>query len=257
MELAGSLNFLGFGILTLSIFFIAAAIRIVKQYERAVVFRLGKFIGTKGPGLILIIPIVDRAIKVDIRVNSIDVPRQEIITKDNVSVIVDAVVYYKVENPEKAIIEVKNSIEATFLIAQTTLRSVIGQTELDGLLSQKDEINKSLREIIDRHTTPWGLKVITVEIKELALPEEMKRAMARQAETERERRAKIINAEGEYQAADKLRQAAEIMAKEPITVQLRYLQTLSEISVDKSSTIIFPVPIDLISNILKNANEKK
>ncbi|NQU95921.1 MAG: slipin family protein [Candidatus Omnitrophica bacterium] len=257
MEFMKSLNFLGFGILIFIVFIIAAAIRIVKQYERAIVFRLGKFICTKGPGLIFIIPIIDRALKVDIRVNSIDVPRQETITKDNVSVIVDAVVYYKVENPEKAIIEVKNSIEATFLIAQTTLRSVIGQTELDGLLSQRDEINKNLREIIDKHTTPWGIKVITVEIKELALPEEMKRAMARQAESERERRAKIINAEGEYQAAEKLRQAAEIMSKEPITVQLRYLQTLSEISVDKSSTIIFPVPIDLISNILKKADEKK
>ena len=257
MELLKSVNVLGLGIILFALYFITSAIKIVRQYERAIVFRLGKFIGTKGPGLVLIIPLIDRALKVDVRINSIDVPRQEIITKDNVSIVVDAVVYYKVEDPGKAIIEVNNFIEATFLIAQTTLRSIIGQVELDGLLAQRDSINKSLREIIDKHTSPWGVKVVTVEIKELALPESMKRAMAKQAETERERRAKVISAEGEYQASEKLKKAAEIMKDEPVAIQLRYLQTLSEISVDKSSTILFPVPIDLISNILSKAKEKK
>ncbi|MDD5670514.1 MAG: slipin family protein [Candidatus Omnitrophica bacterium] len=251
MEIIKSLNLLGFGILGLVLFLMVFTFKIINQYERAVFFRLGKYKKVKGPGLIFVMPLIDKIVKVDIRINSIDVPKQELITGDNVSVVVDAVVYYKVEDPQKAVIDVNNVIEASFLIAQTTLRHVIGQVELDTLLAHQAEINQKLKEILDGHTLSWGIRVVAVEIKELSLPESMKRAMARQAEAERERRSKVIIAEGEFQAAEKLRQAGEILGDPKIGVQLRYFQTLAEISVDKNSTILFPVPIDAIPGLLK------
>jgi len=248
---------IGSAVLVFVAFLVGATVRIVKQFEKAVIFRLGRLAGTFGPGPVFIFPFVDKAVKVDMRVNSIDVPRQECITKDNVSVVVDAVIYYKVADAEKVLIEVRDFMEATFMIAQTTLRSVIGQIELDELLSQRDKVNKNLQGILDHYTTPWGVKVIMVEVKELALPEEMKRAMARQAEMERERRAKVINAEGEYQASEKLKQAAAVMHDEPVAMQLRCLQTLSEISMNKGSTIFFfPFPMDLVSQILHLNKDK-
>jgi regulator of protease activity HflC (stomatin/prohibitin superfamily) len=234
----------------------ALSIKILKEYERGIIFRLGKLSSTKGPGLIFIIPVVDVMRTVDTRVISIDVPRQEIITKDNVSAVVDAVVYYKVGDPAKAIVNVYNYMESTFLIAQTTLRSILGQVELDELLSKRDKINHEIQTIINGVTTPWGINVILVEIKDIVLPETMKRAMARQAEVERERRAKIINAEGESQSAVKLREAANVMREQPIAVQLRYLQTLSEIARENSSTIIFPFPLDFITNLVKKINKE-
>jgi len=236
---------------------LSLSIKVLREYERGVMFRLGKLSLLKGPGLFLIIPVIDNMVKVDIRVVSVDVPRQDVITKDNVSVIVDAVVYYKVEDPSKAIVNVSNYIESTFLIAQTTLRSILGQVDLDELLSQRESINQKLQLVIDKHTEPWGIKVLMVEIKDVVLPESMKRAMAKQAESERERRAKIINAEGEYQAANKLVEAARMMHDEPIAVQLRYLQTLSEISTENSSTIVFPMPLDLIGNLFKQSKGEK
>ncbi len=226
--------------------FLFAAIRVVREYERGVIFRLGRLVGAKGPGLFFVIPFIDQLVKVDLRVMTMDVPKQELITRDNVPVTVDAVVYFRVMNSEEAVTKVENYILATSLISQTTLRSVVGQSELDELLIHRDKINESLQKIIDEKTDPWGIKVSAVEIKEVTLPEELKRAMARQAETERERRAKIINAEGEFQAAEKLSQAAKIIAENPIALQLRYLQTLSDISAENATTIVFPLPLEFI-----------
>jgi regulator of protease activity HflC (stomatin/prohibitin superfamily) len=231
--------------IVLAIIILPQAARILREYERGVIFRLGKLYGTKGPGLIFLIPIVDRMVKMDLRVVTIDVTRQELMTRDNVPVAVDAVVYFRVLDPESAIIRVENYLKATSLISQTTLRSVLGQSELDELLSEREKINLTLQEIIDRQTDPWGIKVTSVEVKDVVLPDGMKRAMARQAETERERRSKIINAEGEFQAAEKLVQAAEIISGQPIALQLRFLQTMKEISSEHNTTTFLPMPIDL------------
>jgi regulator of protease activity HflC (stomatin/prohibitin superfamily) len=238
-------------IIILAALIIPQTARILREYERGVIFRLGKLYGTKGPGLIFLIPIVDRMVKMDLRVVTIDVARQEIMTRDNVPVTVDAVLYFRVVDPEAAVIRVENYLRATFLISQTTLRSVLGQSELDELLSQREKINLTLQEIIDRQTEPWGIKVTAVEVKDVVLPDGMKRAMARQAETERERRAKIINAEGEFQAAEKLVQAAAMISEQPIALQLRFLQTMKEISSEHNTTTFLPVPIDLFAPFIK------
>ena len=227
------------------------ALRILREYERGVIFRLGKLIGAKGPGLIFLIPMVDRMVKMDLRVVTIDVAKQEIMTRDNVPATVDAVVYFRVVDPTAAVVKVENYWKATSLIAQTTLRSVLGQSPLDDLLSQRDAINQKLQEIIDKQTEPWGIKVTSVEMKEVALPDSMKRAMAKQAEAERERRAKVVNAEGEYQAAEKMVQAAGMIAKEPIALQLRYLQTMREMASEHNTTTFLPLPMDLFSPFLK------
>jgi regulator of protease activity HflC (stomatin/prohibitin superfamily) len=226
-------------------------VRILREYERGVVFRLGKLLGVKGPGLILLIPLVDRLVKIDLRVVTIDVSRQEMMTHDNVPVTVDAVVYFRVVAPDSAVVKVESFWKATSLIAQTTLRSVIGQAELDELLAKRDKLNQTLQEIIDRHTDPWGIKVTSVEIKDVVLPESMKRAMARQAESERERRAKIINSEGEFQAAEKLVQAAAMMSEQPMALQLRFLQTMREISNEHNTTTFLPIPLDIFKPFLK------
>ncbi len=230
-------------------------VRILREYERGVIFRLGKLHGTKGPGLIFLIPIVDRMVKLDLRVVTIDVPRQEMMTHDNVPVTVDAVVYFRVIDPEAAVVKVESYWKATALIAQTTLRSIIGQAQLDELLSEREKLNAKLQEIIDRQTDPWGIKVTSVEIKDVALPETMKRAMARQAESERERRAKIIMAEGEFQAAEKLVQAAAMIAEQPIALQLRFLQTMKEISNEQNTTTFLPIPIELFAPFLKKMTQ--
>ena len=227
------------------------AIRILREYERGVIFRLGKLLGAKGPGLIILIPVVDKMVKMDLRVVTIDVPKQEIMTRDNVPATVDAVVYFRVVDPNAAVVKVENFWKATSLIAQTTLRSVLGQSALDELLSQRDVINLKLQEIIDKQTEPWGIKVTSVEVKEVSLPDSMKRAMAKQAEAERERRAKVVNAEGEFQAAEKMVQAAAMIAKEPIALQLRYLQTMREMASEHNTTTFVPLPIDLFSAFLK------
>ena len=237
-------------LIILAVLVLPQAIRVLREYERGVIFRLGKLHGTKGPGLIFLIPIVDRMVKMDLRVVTIDVARQEVMTRDNVPVTVDAVVYFRVVDPEAAVVRVENYLKATSLISQTTLRSVLGQAELDELLSQRDKINLTLQEIIDRQTDPWGIKVTAVEVKDVVLPDGMKRAMARQAETERERRAKIINAEGEFQAAEKLVQAAGMISEQPIALQLRFLQTMKEISSEHNTTTFLPVPIDLFMPFL-------
>ena len=229
------------------------AMRILREYERGVIFRLGKLIGAKGPGLIFLIPVVDRMVKIDLRVVTIDVAKQEVMTRDNVPVTVDAVVYFRVVDPQAAIVKVENFWKATSLIAQTTLRSVLGQAELDELLAHRDKINQTLQEIIDRQTDPWGIKVTAVEVKDVSLPEGMKRAMAKQAEAERERRAKIVNAEGEFQAAEKMVQAAAMISNEPIALQLRFLQTMREISSEHNTTTFLPVPIDLFSGFAKKS----
>src|SRR5512139_4063135 len=229
------------------------AIRVLREYERGVIFRLGKLLGAKGPGLILLIPVVDRMVKMDLRVVTIDVARQEVMTRDNVPVTVDAVVYFRVIDPISAVVKVENFWKATSLIAQTTLRSVLGQAELDELLAHREKINLTLQEIIDRQTDPWGIKVTAVEVKDVVLPDSMKRAMAKQAEAERERRAKIVNAEGEFQAAEKMVQAAAMISKEPIALQLRFLQTMREISSEHNTTTFLPVPIDLFTPFLKGA----
>jgi regulator of protease activity HflC (stomatin/prohibitin superfamily) len=221
-------------------------IKIVKEWERGVILRLGRLVGAKGPGFFLIIPFVDRMIKVDLRVVTLDVPRQDVITRDNVTVGVDAVVYFRVVDPEAAVVKVLDHIKATSMISQTTLRNVLGQHELDELLTQREKLNQALQKIIDEQTDPWGVKVSIVEIKQVELPETMRRSMAAQAEAERERRAKVIHADGEFQAAAKLAQAGSVIAKEPTTLQLRYLQTLVEIASERNSTIVFPIPIDLI-----------
>ncbi len=243
-------------IVVIVLIILASMIRILREYERAVIFRLGRYVGIKGPGLILLIPFIDKMVKVSLRTIVLDVPPQDVITKDNVSVKVNAVVYFRVVYPEKAVIEVEKYLYATEQIAQTTLRSVLGEAELDELLSAREKLNKKLQQIIDEQTDPWGIKVSAVEIKHVDLPQDMQRAMARQAEAERERRAKIINAEGEYQASKKLKEAAEVLAQNPVTIQLRYLQTLSEISAENASTIVFPVPVEFF-RIFQNINKDK
>ena len=228
------------------LFIISNSVKILREYERGVIFRLGRLIATKGPGLILLIPLVDRMVKVSLRTIVLDVPPQDVITKDNVSLKVNAVLYFRVVQAEKAIVEVEDYLGATSQLSQTTLRSILGQSQLDELLSERDKINRELQKIIDHQTEPWGIKVSNVEVKHIDLPIEMQRAMAKQAEAERERRAKVIHAEGEFQASQKLADAAEIMSEQPQALQLRYLQTLTEIASEKNSTIIFPLPIDLI-----------
>ncbi|MDI9569770.1 MAG: slipin family protein [Pseudomonadota bacterium] len=241
-------------IVFLVIMFLASAIRIMNEYERAVIFRLGRIIDMKGPGLIILIPVIDKMVKVDMRIITMDVPAQDVITRDNVSIKVNAVVYFRVMDANSAVTEVENFLYATSQLAQTTLRSVCGQVELDELLSEREKINLHLQEILDRSTDPWGIKVTLVEVKHIDLPEEMKRAMAKQAEAERERRAKVIAAEGEFQAAEKLMEAASVMAREPITLQLRYLQTLNQIAAENNSTTVFPIPIDLFRHFLGKGN---
>jgi regulator of protease activity HflC (stomatin/prohibitin superfamily) len=236
---------------------LASAIRVLKEYERGVIFRLGRLIGAKGPGIIFLIPIIDKMQKVSLRLVVMDVPPQDVITRDNVSVKVNAVLYFRVMDVNKAIVEVENFLYATSQLAQTTLRSVLGQVELDELLAERDKVNAQLQEILDRHTDPWGIKVTNVEVKHIDLPQEMQRAIAKQAEAERTRRAKVINAEGEFQAATRLQEAAKIMATEPIALQLRYLQTLAEIASENNSTTVFPIPIDLISPFLRSIGESK
>jgi regulator of protease activity HflC (stomatin/prohibitin superfamily) len=231
-------------------------IKILREYERGVIFRLGRLIGAKGPGLIILIPMIDKMVRVDLRVLTFDVPSQDVITKDNVSVKVNAVLYFQVVDSNKAIVSVANYFEATSQIAQTTLRSVLGQVELDDLLANREKINRELQRIIDEHTEPWGIKVSVVEVKNVDLPPEMIRAIARQAEAERERRSKVIHAEGEFQAAQKLTDAARVMTQAPNAIQLRFLQTLVEVSAEKNSTVIFPVPIDLLESV-KNFMDKK
>jgi regulator of protease activity HflC (stomatin/prohibitin superfamily) len=239
------------------LFILANAIRILKEYERGVIFRLGRLVGTKGPGLILLIPLVDKMVKVSLRVITMDVPSQDIITRDNVTVKVNAVIYFRVMDSNKAIVAVEDYLFATSQISQTTLRSVCGQVELDDLLSNRDAINHKLQTIIDDQTEPWGIKVSQVEVKNVDLPTEMTRAIARQAEAERERRAKVIHAQGEFQAAEKLVQASDMMQKSPMSLQLRFLGTLSEIATEKNSTIIFPVPIDVLSAFIGKPSGKK
>jgi regulator of protease activity HflC (stomatin/prohibitin superfamily) len=242
-------------IIVFVLFLLASAIRILKEYERAVIFRLGRLIGAKGPGIVLLIPVVDRMVRVSLRTIVLDVPPQDVITKDNVSIKVNAVLYFRVVQSEKAIVEVERYLDATSQLSQTTLRSVLGQSELDELLAEREKINKKLQIIIDNQTEPWGIKVSNVEVKHVDLPIEMQRAMAKQAEAERERRAKVIHAEGEFQASQKLSDAAEIISKHPIALQLRFLQTLTEVASEKNSTTIFPVPIDLLTPFLKSKDK--
>jgi regulator of protease activity HflC (stomatin/prohibitin superfamily) len=249
------LEFTPIVIIVLVVMFLASAIRILNEYERAVIFRLGRIIDTKGPGIIILIPIVDKMVKVDMRTITMDVPSQDVISRDNVSIKVSAVVYFRVVDANSAVVEVENYLYATSQLAQTTLRSVCGQFELDEILAEREKINVKIQEILDRSTEPWGIKVTVVEVKHIDLPEEMKRAMAKQAEAERERRAKIINAEGEFQAAQKLTDAAAVIATQPISLQLRYLQTLVQISSENNSTTIFPIPIDLVKPFLKLADK--
>jgi len=242
------------GFLFLIIFLVilaASAIKILREYERGVIFRLGRLIGAKGPGIIFIIPGVDKLLRISLRTVTLDIPPQDVITRDNISIKVNAVVYFRVMDPNRAVVEVENYLYATQQLAQTTLRSVVGQADLDELLSQRDKINITLQDILDKHTEPWGIKVSLVETKQVDLPEEMRRAIARQAEAERERRAKIIHAEGEFQAAEKLAQAANVISTNPAALQLRFLQTLTEIATEKNSTTIFPVPIDILTPFLK------
>jgi regulator of protease activity HflC (stomatin/prohibitin superfamily) len=239
------------------LFIISNSVKILREYERGVIFRLGRLIATKGPGLILLIPLVDRMVKVSLRTIVMDVPPQDVITKDNVSLKVNAVVYFRVVHAEKAIVEVEDYLLATSQLSQTTLRSILGQSFLDDLLSERDKINHELQKIIDNQTEPWGIKVSNVEVKHVDLPPEMQRAMAKQAEAERERRAKIIHAEGEFQASQKLADASEIISRQPQALQLRYLQTLTEVATEKNSTIIFPFPIDLIKPFMEMFKPKE
>jgi regulator of protease activity HflC (stomatin/prohibitin superfamily) len=253
MTFAGSLLlFLVF----LLVVVLANAIRVVREYERLVVFRLGRLVGERGPGLVLLWPLIDRAVKVGLRTVTMDVPPQDIITRDNVSVKVNAVIYFRVVSSQEAVVQVENFLYATSQIAQTTLRSILGQAELDELLSEREKLNQALQQVIDRQTEPWGIKVSTVEVKNVDLPQEMQRAIARQAEAERERRAKVINAEGEYQAAARLTEAAAVIGREPTAIQLRYLQTLAEIATENNSTTIFPVPVDMLKAFM-SAMERK
>lgn len=234
---------------------LSMAVKIVPEYERGVLFRLGRLVGQRGPGLFVIIPLVDRMVKVDLRVITMDVPSQEVITKDNVTVRVNAVVFFRVVTPDDAVVKVLDHVRATSQISQTTLRNVLGQSDLDDLLSQREILNQKLTQIIDEHTDPWGVKVSTVEIKEVELPDQMKRMMSAQAEAEREKRAKIIHADGELQASAKLAEAGAIIGSNPTTLQLRYLQTLTEVASEKNSTLIFPLPMDLISAFMKKSEK--
>ena len=243
--------------LFLAVYILSSAIKILKEYERGVVFRLGRIIPVKGPGLVLIWPIIDKLVKVSLRIVTMDVPSQDIITKDNITVKVNAVVYFRVMDPTKAITAIEDFFFATSQIAQTTLRSILGQSQLDDLLTNREQLNAELQKVIDFQTEPWGIKVTAVEVKNVDLPEEMQRAIAKQAEAERERRAKIIHAEGEFQASQKLADAATIIATAPTAMQLRFLQTLTEIATEKNSTIIFPVPIDLINLFLEKREKEK
>ncbi len=240
-----------FVIVIIALFILASAIRILREYERGVVFRLGRLVGEKGPGLILLIPIIDRMVKISLRVVAMDVPPQDVITKDNVSIKVNAVLYFRVLRAEESVVSVENYLYATSQLAQTTLRSVLGEHELDELLAEREKINQQLQKIIDERSDPWGIKVTAVEVKDVDLPQEMQRAIAKQAEAERERRAKVIHAEGEFQAAERLTEAAKVIAAEPAALQLRYLQTLTEIAVHKNSTVAFPVPIDIFKGLTK------
>jgi regulator of protease activity HflC (stomatin/prohibitin superfamily) len=256
MEVATSLLCIAGVVVVGGLVVLASAIRVVQEYERGVIFRLGRLIGAKGPGLFFIIPFIDRMVKVDLRVVTLDVPTQEAITADNVTVKVNAVAFFRVLNPEDSVVQVEDFRRATWQIAQTSLRSVIGQVELDELLSHRDRINDQLQHIIDEQTEPWGIKVSVVEVKDVELPQTMQRAIARQAEAEREKRAKVIHADGERLAAEALRDAAEVISTEPAALQLRYLQTLTEIATEKNSTIIFPLPIDLLGAILEGINRR-
>ena len=242
-------------VIVVVVMFLMSAIKVLNEYERGVIFRLGRLIGAKGPGLIILIPIIDKMQRISLRLVALDVPAQDVITRDNVSVKVNAVVYFRVMTPNKAVVEVENFLYATSQLSQTTLRSVCGQAELDELLSEREKINAHLQEILDKQTDPWGIKITNVEVKHIDLPDEMKRAMAKQAEAERERRAKIIHAEGEYQAATKLAEAADVMAPNPMTLQLRYLQTLREVASENNSTTLFPIPIDLIKPFLSKLTD--
>jgi regulator of protease activity HflC (stomatin/prohibitin superfamily) len=254
MQPAGLFMFI---IIIFVVIVLSSAIKILREYERGVIFRLGRLIAAKGPGIIFLIPIVDRMVRVSLRTVVMDVPEQDIITKDNVSLKVNAVVYFRVFHPEKAIVEVENYLHATSQLSQTTLRSILGQSQLDELLSEREKINSELQSIIDHMAAPWGIKVSNVEVKHVDLPIEMKRAMAKQAEAERERRAKVIHADGEFQASQKLGEAAKILSANPVSIQLRFLQTLTEIATEKNSTTIFPVPIDLLSPFLKKEEGNK
>ncbi len=245
------------GVILIVLILLTSAIKIIPEYQRGVVFRLGRLTGAKGPGLVIIIPFIDRMVKADLRVVTLDVPVQEVITKDNVPIKVNAVVYFRVMDPNRSVVEVENYIMATSQLSQTTLRSVIGRAELDEVLSERDKINLELQKIIDEKTDPWGIKFSAVEVKELELPEGMKRAMARQAEAERERRAKIISAEGEAQAAERLSEAARIMAVSPVTLQLRYLQTMREIASEKNAMTLFPFPFEIMRAFMDRATQEK
>ncbi|HWK27089.1 MAG TPA: slipin family protein [Solirubrobacter sp.] len=240
-------------VVILALVFVAAAasVRVLREYERAVVFRLGRMLQTKGPGLVLLMPAIDRMVRVSLRTVTLNVPPQDIITRDNVTARVDAVVYFRVINPNDAVVQVESFLKATSQIAQTTLRSVLGKAELDELLSEREKLNEELQKIIDEQTEPWGVKVSVVEIKDVGIPQAMQHAMARQAQAERERRAKVINAEGEFQASQRLGEAADVISKNPTTIQLRYLQTLSEIGINQNSTVVFPLPMDLIKPLLE------
>jgi regulator of protease activity HflC (stomatin/prohibitin superfamily) len=252
-------------LLIVALFLLSSFVRILREYERAVIFRLGRSARAilnpggqgNGPGLVLLVPLIDRMVKVSLQTVALDVPPQDVITRDNVSIKVSAVIYFRVLDPEKAIVAVQDYLYATSQIAQTTLRSVLGQVELDDLLSARDKINQQLQRIIDEHTEPWGIKVATVEVKQIDLPQDMQRAMAKQAEAERERRAKVINAEGEFQAAARLAEAAEVLGRFPIAVQLRFLQTMREIASERNTTTFFPIPIDLVSPLLKGVEAPK
>ena len=249
------MNYIWIGIIILLVIIVVPmAVKIVQEYERGVIFRLGRLVGAKGPGFFLIIPFFDRMVKVDLRVVTMDVPPQDVITKDNVTVKVNAVVYFRVVDPESSVVKVLDHIRATSLISQTTLRNVLGQSELDELLSQREALNVKLQQIIDEQTDPWGVKVSIVEIKDVELPETMRRSMAAQAEAERERRAKIVHADGEYQASQKLADAADVIATQPMSMQLRFLQSLVEVSSEKNSTTVVPIPIDLLTPLLKKTD---
>jgi regulator of protease activity HflC (stomatin/prohibitin superfamily) len=245
-----------FGLMVLVAVLLLSGLKVVREYERLVVFRLGRIVGARGPGVTYVIPGIEKASRIELRTVTMDVPAQDVITKDNVSIKVNAVLYFRVVDPNRAIVEVENYLFATSQNAQTTLRSVCGEVELDDLLAEREKINTQLQSIIDQHTGPWGVKVVQVAIKHIDLPEEMRRAMARQAEAERERRAKVIAAEGEFQASQRLSEAAAVMAKEPITLQLRYLQTLAEIATENNSTTVFPVPIDILRPLLEAGRSK-
>jgi len=241
-------------LIVITLFIITSSLKVIREYERAVIFRLGRLIGYKGPGLIILLPFIDRMVKVSLRTITMDIEPQDVITKDNVSIKVNAVLYFRVIYPDKAVVSVENFLYATNQIAQTTLRSILGQSDLDEILSEREKINIRLQQIIDDHTEPWGIKVASVEVKQIDLPLEMQRAMAKQAQAERERRAKIINADGEFQASMKLSEAAEQIMKFPVAIQLRFLQTLADIATEKNSTIVFPVPIDILKPFMDNVN---